>query len=75
MAVVIALIRAILSFIAGGFLYFTGRRQAAMKADLDQAKDTILADKLRREVDYDIDQDTGLVDRAKRAGLVRPDGK
>ena len=55
-------------------LYGKGRADAMAKAKLQSAEATILAENLRKETDDDIQQDTDLVGRAKRIGLVRPDG-
>lgn len=55
-------------------LYGKGRADANTKNALNTAKATVLAERMREETDDDIQQDTGLADRAKRIGLQRPDG-
>lgn len=52
------------------------RRHAIADVEADRARDTILAETMRKELDDDIQQDPDLVDRAKRIpGFVRPDNQ
>lgn len=51
------------------------RRAERALNDLNRAKDTVLAHELRDEINEDIAEDTDLAGRARRAGLVRPDGR
>ena len=68
------LLRPLLWLLGALGLYGKGRADAKANGDLRAARETILAENLRKETDDDIQQDTDLVGRAKRIGLVRPDG-
>lgn len=52
------------------------RRGAIAEVKADRARDTILAETMRREIDDDIDQDADLAARARTIpGFMRPDAK
>ena len=68
------LLRPLLWLLGPVMAWIAAKRDAMAKVKLQSAEATILAENLRKETDDDIQQDTDLVDRAKRIGLVRPDG-
>ena len=54
--------------------YAKGIIDTRRKVALDAARDTVDALETRERIEDEIEQDGNLVDRAKRAGLVRRDG-
>lgn len=84
------MIAIILRFLAGGLFralwkpvaallgfaatYFKGRADARQSAKIEAQADTIDAHETRGRIEDDIDQDSNLIDRAVKSGLVRRDG-
>lgn len=55
-------------------LYLRGRSDARQKATAKAQADKIDALETRGRIEDEIDQDSNLIDRARRSGLVRRDG-
>lgn len=53
--------------------FFWGGRSATNKRDAQDARRALDAEQKRRKLDDEIADDTDLVARAKRSGIVRPD--
>ena len=50
-----------------------GMRKEAYEERVREAEDSYAAERMRRRIDEDVQEDTDLADRARRAGVVRKD--